>query len=117
LQGCMPIFGFTTAKPLRSFSRRGHYDLCEKCGLTASPGAGREHLPGQSAHRVVRGFVNHQTRLESLAARLPQRVGIGLSLGQVIPVYENARGFRDVVLVRAIACRQRRLLIGHFVPP
>jgi hypothetical protein len=35
LQGCMPIFGVTAAKSLRSFSRRGRYDLCEKCGLAA----------------------------------------------------------------------------------
>jgi hypothetical protein len=40
----MPIFGVTAAKSLRSFSRRGHYGLCEKCGLSA---------PGQRDPRAL----------------------------------------------------------------
>ncbi len=40
----MPIFGVTAAKSLRSFSRRGHYGLCEKCGLVRSALVLSEHL-------------------------------------------------------------------------
>jgi uncharacterized protein (TIGR03435 family) len=29
----MPILGVTAARSLRSFRQRGHYGLCEKCGL------------------------------------------------------------------------------------